>query len=372
MQNVDKHLVGRHEDYQEVERIMDTRIEFLVEKASENASSEDELHDNLLDIAEHVEKMLVDETGVEDVTKRTVIVEQYTRQDGTVVPRHERQISARAAAALTGALGAAALASPLGRPLRQGFSAGRRTASGGMDSWRSIYGARSAPGTRAGLEMGNAVGGAGRGAGNFMSGLNRAAPGNPSRSYRAGSGARSQVDSLRYRGMGARNRAQSLPGAVRSGAQQQGARASSAARRFVPNAQMQAGVTAQGLRRGASNVRSGAQSSANAARLNFGAGRSIGAQGGVGFRGAALSGQASPALGAGIATGATQNAAQRAGRYAADLGTTEITLGGAGAGLVGIPAAAYGVNRLRERTRKSLTDADVQVLEKYLGRNLDG
>lgn len=367
MQNVDKHLtrmreaqesgrvtVGKSIDYQEVERIMNTRIEFLVEKARENASSEDELHDNLLDIAEHVEKMLADETGVEDVTKRTVIVEQYTRQDGTVVPRHERKISARAAAALTGALGAAALASPLGRPLRQGFNAGRQTASGGMDSWRAIYGARSAPGTRAGLEVGGAVGGAGRGAGNFMGGLNRATPGNPTRAYRAGSGARSQADSFRYRGLGAREGA------------------ASAARRFTPNAQMQSGVAGQGLTRGAQNARSALQTGAREARINFGAGRSMGAQGGLGMRGAMATGQVSPSLGAGVAAGSAQGTARRAGRWANDLSTTEVTLGGAGAGLVGIPAAAYGTNRLRERTRKSLTDADVQVLEKYLGRNLDG
>lgn len=359
------------DDYQEVERIMDTRIEFLVGKAQEHANSEDELHDNILDIAEHIEKMLVDETGLEDVTKQTVIVEQYTRQDGTVVPRHERQISARAAAALTGALGAAALASPLGRPLRQGVKAGFQS-GGDMGSWRSLYNARNAPGTRLGLELGNAADTVGRaarqGPQNFASGLSRSNPGNMSRSYRAGSGARSRADSVMFRGMGARNAVQGAP---------------AAARRFGANTQMQAGVAAQGARRGVSSARSGLQSQAsnvrsgaNAARINFGAGRSIGSQGGVGFRGAALTGQANPSLGAGIAAGATGRAVRQAGDRAApliqDYGIP-VAGGGLAAGAAGVGAGAlYGRNRERERTRKSLSDADIYVLEKYLGRNLDG
>lgn len=301
-----------------------TKIEFLVSKAYEYADSEAELVENLADIADEVEKLFIAKSDdKEEVSKETVIVEQYTRSDGTVVPRHERKVSRRAAAALAGAAGVAVAASPLGR----GFRAGTRFGMAGYRPGLSQFAGRGADiaagmaagtGIRAGVQGARAAGRATGEAGRHVGDVGR----------RAAQNVRWAPENMRV---------------GYSFGRRYGTRGMRTGDGVVVDAGQAAGAGVRNLQQGARAAGEGAQRA--------------------------------------LSTNAQFTAAHPLGSAAATIGV------GSTAGLIGrdvgrqvSPRYDQWYNeqenkqfgrRQQRRTKKSLSSYDYEVLEKYLGRNLD-
>lgn len=305
-----------------------TKIEFLMSKAYEYADSEAELVENLADIADEVEKLFIAKSDdKEEVSKETVVVEQYTRSDGTVVPRHERKVSRRAAAALAGAAGVAVAASPLGR----GFRAGTRFGMAGYRPGLSQFAGRGADiaagmaagtGIRAGVQGSRAAGRAAQGPLAAAGGAGRA----------VGRGVAAGASRATY--------------TTRAGfnfGRRHGTQGMQPTNSVALNAGQAAGAGVRNLQQGARTAGEGAQRALN-----------TNAQ----FTAAHPLGSAAAAVGVGSTAGLIGRDVGRqvSPRYDQWYNEQENQQFG---------------RRQQRRTKKSLSSYDYEVLEKYLGRNLD-